>query len=155
MNLNMEQLLKKINYKDQKQVLILNCPDEVKGLLTAFEADVAVHTSIPKETVEFALVFVTKQEQINELTSAIVDKMPGDTILWFAYPKGSSKKYKCDFNRDTGWNALGEHGFEPVRMVAVDTDWSAMRFRRVNYIKKMTRSENMSLSKEGKSRTKK
>jgi len=26
-----------------------------------------------------------------------------DAIVWFTYPKGTSKKYKCDFNRDTGW----------------------------------------------------
>ncbi len=35
---------------------------------------------------------------------------------------------------------LGAAGFEPVRMVAIDEDWSALRFRRVEHIKKMTRS---------------
>jgi len=30
----------------------------------------------------------------------------------------------------TGWNMLGHEGFEPVRMVAIDEDWSAKRFRR-------------------------
>jgi hypothetical protein len=57
-------------------------------------------------------------------------------MLWFAYPKKSSVNYTCDFSRDTGWEILGRHGFEGVRMVAIDQDWSALRFRRVEYIKK-------------------
>jgi hypothetical protein len=67
-------------------------------------------------------------------------KLIGDGQLCFVYPKGSSKKFQCDFNRDTGWSVLGEKGFEPVHMVAIDDDWSALRFRRVEFIKKMTRS---------------
>jgi len=72
--------------------------------------------------------------------------------LWFAYPKGSSKRYKCEFNRDNGWAVLGSLGFEGVRMVAIDEDWSALRFRRVEYVKNMTRS--FALSEEGKARSK-
>src|SRR5262249_2763485 len=66
-------------------------------------------------------------------------KTAGDAIVWLAYPKGTSKKYKSQINRDNGWNALGREGFEPVRMVAIDQDWSALRFRRVEFIKNMRR----------------
>jgi len=55
--------------------------------------------------------------------------------LWFAYPQGTSKRYTCEFNRDTGWSALRSAGFDTVRQVAIDEDWSALRFRRVEYIK--------------------
>lgn len=54
-----------------------------------------------------------------------------------AYPKSTSKKYKCDINRDSGWLVLGAGGFEPVRRVAINQDGSALRFRRVEHIKKM------------------
>jgi hypothetical protein len=30
-------------------------------------------------------------------------------------------------------------GFEPVRQIAIDEDWSALRFRRTDFIKSMTR----------------
>ena len=36
---------------------------------------------------------------------------------------------------------MGEAGFRAVRMVAIDEDWSALRFRRSEFIKNMTRSE--------------
>jgi len=55
-------------------------------------------------------------------------------------PQATSKRYKSEINRDTGWQALGQAGFEPVRAVAIDEDWSALRFRRVEFIKTLTRA---------------
>jgi hypothetical protein len=56
----------------------------------------------------------------------------------------------CDFNRDTGWASLGAAGFEGVRMVAIDEDWSALRFRRVEFIRAMTRYKKRAMTKQGK-----
>lgn len=41
----------------------------------------------------------------------------------------TSKNYKCDFNRDSEWISLGKYNLEPVRQVAIDDDFSALRFR--------------------------
>jgi hypothetical protein len=77
----------------------------------------------------------------------------GDAILWYCYPKGSSKKYKCEFNRDTGWEGLGKYNLEPVRQIAIDEDWSAIRFRRVEYIKTITRAQSGTITEEARRRT--
>jgi len=45
---------------------------------------------------------------------------------------------------------MGKAGFEPVRMVAIDEDWSALRFRRVEFIKTMNRPEDVRLTKKKK-----
>lgn len=50
--------------------------------------------------------------------------------------EGTSRRYTCEFNRDTGWAALHKAGFDTVRQVAIDEDWSALRFRRIEYIKR-------------------
>ena len=71
-------------------------------------------------------------------------------MVWIAYPKSTSQRYACEFNRDTGWDAMGDAGFEPVRQVAIDADWSALRFRRATYIKNWTRT--FAYSQEGKRR---
>ena len=47
---------------------------------------------------------------------------------------------------------LGHEGFEPVRMVAIDEDWSAKRYRRVSFIKNMTRAKEHRLTERGKQR---
>ena len=70
-------------------------------------------------------------------------------VLWIAYPKGTSKEYKCEFNRDSGWLVLGAAGFEPVRQDAIDDDWSALRIPRVKHIKTMTRNTEGSISISG------
>ena len=85
-------------------------------------------------------------EQIDALAPKLALKAEGDAILWFAYPKGTSKRYKSQIDRDHGWNALGHEGFEPVRMVAIDEDWSAKRYRRAAFIKNMTRPEKHRLT---------
>jgi hypothetical protein len=38
-------------------------------------------------------------------------------------------------------------------MVAIDEDWSALRFRKVGYIKTITRRESFAMSKVAKERT--
>jgi hypothetical protein len=94
--------------------------------------------------ITFFLAFVTKQSEVDDLTRKVVPLLESDGLFWFAYPKGSSRKYVCEFNRDTGWRELGKHEFEPVRQVAIDEDWTAMRFRRAENIKTMTRGFAMS-----------
>lgn len=150
----MTPLVKKLNYKQQQAVYLLNLPKEQEHLIKDFgeHAKVEITTDVA-DTIDFALVFCTQQEEVNNYAHAVVPKLSEDAVLWFAYPKGSSKKYKCDFNRDTGWNTLGEQGFEGVRIVAVDEDWSALRFRKAKHIKTMTRS--FAMSEEGKRKAEK
>jgi hypothetical protein len=95
---------------------------------------------------------VTKQQEVDELSRIIARGTTGDTIVWLAYPKGSSKRYKSEIDRDRGWQVLGDLGFEPVRSVAIDEDWSAARFRRVAFIKKMTRAPEHRLTAQAKAR---
>jgi hypothetical protein len=83
----------------------------------------------------FALSFVTQRAELHRLSRKLSAKAAGDAIFWFAYPKGTSKKYSCDFNRDDGWEVLRQAGFDSVRQVAIDDDWSALRFRRFEFIK--------------------
>jgi hypothetical protein len=102
--------------------------------------------------ISFALAFATKQKEVDTATKAVAKKAKGDAVVWFAYPKGTSKNYTCEFNRATGWAILGEQGFEPVRQIAIDEDWSALRFRRVEFIRTMKRKTLPPISKQGKAK---
>ena len=146
----MPSVFAKLNLKDQKQVLILNSPESFEGELAALKGIDIVRDVKKAKTVTFSLAFVTQQKQVDTLAPAVAKKTEGDAVVWFAYPKGSSKKYKCEFNRDNGWNVMGKEGFEPVRMVAIDEDWSALRFRRAEFIKNMKRADEHRLTKRAK-----
>jgi hypothetical protein len=147
----MHGLLKKLNHKGQA-IYCLNAPPPFLHTLAQSGATVYNRTDAAKE-IEFVLVFVTLQKEIDKLIPELVPKLIGDALLWMCYPKGSSKRHKCDFNRDTGWAIMGRYNLEGVRMVAIDEDWSALRFRNVSYIKTMTRSKLAALSAEGKLKT--
>ena len=102
---------------------------------------------------QFVMVFVTTQQEIDSQIKHIAALLDEDAILWICYPKKSSKKYTCDFNRDTGWKVVGDFDLEILRQVAVDEDWSALRFRKSAYIKTITRRESYALKANAKSRT--
>ena len=142
----------KLNLKEQKQILVLNAPGSFEPELKALRGITIEHDLKKIGQIKFSLAFVTKQKEVDTLGKAIAKKVEGDAVVWFAYPKGSSKNYKSEINRDSGLKILGEEGFEPVRMVAIDEDWSAVRFRRVDFIKALTRGKEHRMSAQGKAR---
>jgi hypothetical protein len=125
----------KLNLKDQREIVLLNAPDSFAAELKALrDRRIQTRLSTVKE-LTFALVFVVKQAEVNKVGPVVASKASsGDVLLWFAYPKGTSTRYSCDFNRDTGWDVLRQCGFDSVRQVAIDEDWSAVRFRRKEFI---------------------
>lgn len=150
----MTPLLKKMNFKEHEAAYVLNAPDSFLPELKEMGKSAVVRTRLTgAKQLPFFIGFVTKQKDVDELAKAIGTLVQADEVIWFAYPKGTSKKYTCEFNRDTGWKELGKLGFEGVRMVAIDEDWSALRFRRAENIKTMKRS--FAMSKEGKAKVKK
>ena len=50
-----------------------------------------------------------------------------DKLAWIAYPKAG--KLGTDLNRDILSAALAVEGVQPVRQIAIDEVWSALRFR--------------------------
>lgn len=130
----MATTFQKLNLKDQKQILVLNAPKSFESELDALSGVEIMRNLEDVSEIDFALVFVTQKAEIDELSPRLVAKARGDVIIWFVYPKGTSKKYKADFNRDNGWDVIGAVGYQPVRMVAIDEDWSALRYRRSIYV---------------------
>lgn len=148
----MSNLWRKLNLKEQREILVCNAPASFEAAIGKLE-HVRVHrTHSDRTAITFLLAFVTKREEIAHLAKTIGQKAEGDAIIWFAYSKGSSKRFKCDFNRDNGWLPLGTVGFEAVRQVAIDEDWSALCFRRVEFIKKMTRDPKRAMTKSAEMR---
>lgn len=132
----MSTVFHKLNLKDQRQILVLDAPASFEPELDDLDGVGVIRRLEEARAVEFALVFVTRRNELEWLSKALVAKAAGDAVLWFAYPKGTSKRYACDFNRNEGWDVLRGSGFDSVRQVAIDEDWSALRFRRIEYIKR-------------------
>jgi hypothetical protein len=148
----MSSVFEKLNLKNQRDIVVVNAPARFEPELRALAA-IAVRRRIPASgPIEFALVFATEQGEVDAATAQLAKVAQGDAIVWFAYPKGTSKRYTCSLNRDTGWKALGRAGFEPVRQIAIDEDWSGLRFRRTEFIRSMTRAPERAMSRRGRTK---
>jgi len=137
----------KLNLGTHSMVHVLNAPKSFGPELAALEG-VEIKRSVSGRC-QFAMAFVVTHAELDAASTKLAKACEGDAVLWMGYPKGTSKKYKCEFNRDSGSPILGAAGFEPVRMVAVDADWSALRFRRAQHIKTMSRNPTSAISKPG------
>lgn len=145
-------VFKKLQLKDQTDIMVLDAPTSFEKELKTLKG-VRVHRDLKPPTVTFAIAFVVRQPDVDRYARALAARSQGDGVIWFAYPKGSSKRYQSEISRDAGWRVLGNLGFEGVRMVAIDEDWSAVRFRRVEFIKTLRRDQSGAMSKAGKTRT--
>jgi hypothetical protein len=129
-------LFKKMNLGAHSEIVVLNAPDSFEAELKQLEGIKILRDPKKPAAIQFGLAFAMTQTQLDRASRILAAASEGDAVLWFAYPKGSSKRYTCEFNRDAGWSVIRDAGFDSVRMVAIDEDWSALRFRRVEYVKR-------------------
>ena len=132
----MGSVFEKLNLAKRQELVVLHAPESFAPELARLPA-LTIHRHLESVAgADFWLAFVTRKSELDKLAPQIARRAKGDAIVWFAYPKGTSKKYTCDFNRDTGWDMLKKAGFDTVRAVAIDADWTALRFRRKEFIKR-------------------
>lgn len=123
----MNPVLKKLLYKGQNPILILAAPPEFKKIIQAFDSK--PQTS-PRGSYDFILAFAYSLADAQKIAATAAKALTEKGIFWMAYPKGTSKKYEADINRDTGHALMEKLGFLGVSLVAIDEDWSAMRYKK-------------------------
>jgi hypothetical protein len=132
----MKELLCKLNYKGQERIALINAEEDFALSLSRELKDVVIDKEIdPRYPYSFIILFVKSSADVDHLTPMALHNLMADGILWFCYPKKSSKKYSTDLDRDHGWKSLNDSGLFGVRMVSIDDDWSAFRFRNAKFIK--------------------
>jgi hypothetical protein len=144
---SMTPLFKKLHLADVQSIHVLNAPLSFDAELQRLEG-VAIKRKAAGQ-ISFAMAFVKTIKEVEQATVQLTNAAFGDAVLWMVYPKSTSKTFACEFNRDTGWQALGQAGYEPVSQVAIDGDWSALRFRKAEFIKTMRRHPEGALSEVG------
>jgi hypothetical protein len=74
-----------------------------------------------------AALLVVDRAALEDNRERIVGAATNDRLTWVAYPK--SGQLGTDLNRDSLAALLIAGGIQPVRQIAVDEVWSALRFR--------------------------
>lgn len=128
----MNTIYKKMKYKEQAKILVLNLPDDVREIIEDFpnQIDEAIEGKYG-----FIIMFAKELRQATKNTADIIGALEGDGHIWLCYPKGTSKKYKSDIKRDIAWDLFKPYGYRPVSQISINDDWSAMRFRDEKFVK--------------------
>ena len=126
----MQEIIKKLKFKDNG--VVLNAPAALEeefvklGFKTMFDK---------KAKSTNTLVFINNNEEYLDFLKTSLKNIEVDSILWFAYPKGTSK-IKTDINRDTIRVTGEEFGITTVTAISIDDTWSALRFRPIEKVGK-------------------
>lgn len=129
----MNAIYNKMKYKGSDKILILNQPEEVEKLMSDFPN--GIDNEI-EGIYDFIVLFLKDTSEVFKWLKLAVGAMDDDGILWFCYPKGASKKYRSDINRDMTWEIGKPYGLRPVAQVSIDLNWSAVRMRQEKYVNK-------------------
>jgi hypothetical protein len=108
-------LASKLQLKASETLTVVNAPGGLDADLPAPRAG------------DGLLVFVTTADDLRKQRQAIVSSARGDRSTWVAYPKAG--KLGTDLNRDSLAASFAGTGVRPVRQIAIDDTWSALRFR--------------------------
>ena len=147
----MDPLLAKLQFRGGR-IVVVRPPAEFLPTLETWEDEGLTLGVRPSASAALVLTFVRSCADIAGRAPKVVAAVTPDALLWFAYPKKSSPRYSSDVGRDDSWQPLGDLGLEPVRQVAIDADWSALRFRRADDIRTLTRDASRRLSAQGRAR---
>ena len=117
---------------------------QIKETMNVFY-DEKLHINVNKQdTYDAMLLYVDTTLMLKEKIDVHLSSLKQDGLLWILFPKSNGQK--LEIRRDAGFEYLGTLGYEPVRNISYNETLSALRFRHVSYIKKMTRKGSLRLS---------
>jgi hypothetical protein len=114
----------KLQIKPGTLVAIVAAPAEGPDLA----AGGALQTTATPAEAGAVIAFARRRADLAGAAAPAITAAREDRLAWIAYPKAG--QLGTDLNRDTLARAVSElGGVQPVRQVAIDEAWSALRFR--------------------------
>jgi hypothetical protein len=71
---------------------------------------------------------VRNRAELDQKLVATLETLQDGAIFWLAYPKLTSPM-AGDLSRNIIASLAPSYGLEPVAQIAIDSDWSALRFK--------------------------
>lgn len=126
----MEVVIHKLKFKGPG--MVVNAPEALEKEFKSLGCS----TTLSKEEASAnTLVFVNNKEEFTNFLTQQIDCIVPDSVLWFAYPKGTSK-IKTDINRDILRETAEAYGITTVAAISIDSTWSGLRFRPMDRVGK-------------------
>lgn len=124
-------LFEKLQLTNQKNILVQGLPSTIEKQFAKISFAKNVTPLLKIKKIDFALVFVLNQNQLNNILAEVIPALSSEVKFWIAVPKLSSK-IVSDLNRDCTWNSINKQGFAMQEQVVLDYVWSAICFSKCN-----------------------
>ncbi len=122
-------LKEKLGWKEGQRALLIGLPQDVASPFAWVEhVEVALGAKVPKGSFDLGVGFARDAAALRMLAPALLGATTEESKVWVCYPKLSGN-IKTDLTRDRGWEPMFDAGWIVVAIAAVDTTWSAVRFR--------------------------
>ena len=126
----MQDIIKKFKFRDT--AIVLHAPPGIEKELVKL----GFKNNLDKKSKSAnTLVFINNNSEYLDFLNNNLDQIEPDSVLWFAYPKETSK-LKTDINRDTIRVTGESFGITTVTAISIDDTWSALRFRPIDKVGK-------------------
>lgn len=126
----MQEIIKKLKFKDIG--IVINAPTALEEEFVKLHFKTELNKKIKNSN---TLVFINNNGEYLDFLNNNLIYIETDSVLWFAYPKGTSK-VKTDINRDTIRVTGQEFGITTVTAISINDTWSALRFRPIDNVGK-------------------
>ncbi|MDW5289908.1 hypothetical protein [Formosa sp. PL04] len=130
----MKTLCQKLKLDKYNEILVLNEPEEFSSLVGHLDCNV-LGSLIKTSSVSCALLFITSKKELIDQMLTLFPKLTDDTVLWIAYPNKTSKAYILELYKDEAWDEIMDYSLQPIRQIELNSDWNALRFRKIEYVK--------------------
>jgi hypothetical protein len=127
---------KKLRLAAGHRVAVLNSPAGYLARLSPGPADIGSEVQ-PSQVYDVVQLFVNSVEELRRLGPAAIGAVKPNGLLWITYPKGGQTHGVTDLPATPWWtqrDVLGEitsvTGYKPVAFVAIDENYTALRFKR-------------------------
>jgi Bacteriocin-protection, YdeI or OmpD-Associated len=125
-----QNLLEKIQLKDEKNLLIQGLPSSIEKQFAKLSFAKNVTPLLKSRKIDFALIFAINEKQLNAILGDVIPALQSQAKLWIAYPKKASK-IVTDLDRESSWLILEKSKFESVLQITLDHVWIAARYKKI------------------------
>jgi hypothetical protein len=126
----MENVIKKLKFKGTG--IVINAPTAMENEFVKFGFTTKFNHQGKNGNI---LHFVNNNKEYLNFLNNSLKNVESDSVLWIAYPKGSSG-IKTDINRDKLMQTAEGFGITTVTAIAINETWSALRFRPIERVGK-------------------
>jgi len=121
-------LIEKLGLKDGFRARVINAPDQYWGLLGPLPPSVTlVDDGTPN--LDFIHSFATRRDDLDAAFPALQAQLAQRGMLWISWPKAAAKM-ETDLNENIVREIGLHNGLVDVKVCAVDTQWSGLKFVR-------------------------